>query len=227
VREHAETIRPPRSLWVPFVLGRPLGVPNDADFQRRVVEAALALLERPSGPVLEDYPEDAPVPEVDGDQEGMACPVSFAADMSEATLLERVEAEISQLRIWHELAVQKRGRTATGISGLPFEAAAAFVAAWAEGRPLGPFRDDILAIDALRLTCDELKTFYSEAVMAQPGTHTVESIQDWFWGQTAAGELLFALHARTLQSGDNFEKHFAVNNLVPRRIRHTIGGEPS
>lgn len=227
MREHAETIRPPRSLWVPFVLGRPLGVPNDADFQRRVVEAALALLERPSGPVLEDYPEDAPVPEVDGDQEGMACPVSFAADMSGATLLGRVEAEISQLRIWHELAVQQRGRTATGISGLPFEAAAAFVAAWADGRPLGPFRDDILAIDALRLTCDELKTFYSEAVMAQPGTHSVESIQDWFWGQTAAGELLFALHARTLQSGDTLEKHFAVNNLVPRRIRHTIGGEPS
>ena len=225
MREHAEAIRPPRSLWVPFVLGRPLGVPNDAAFQRRVVESALALLERPAGPVLEDYPEEAPAPETGGDQEGMACPISFAADMSQATLLERVEAEISQLRIWHELAVQQRGRTATGVSGQTFEEAAAFVAAWADGRPLPSSRDDILRIDVLRLACDELKTFYSEAVMAQPGIHTVESIQDWFWGQTAAGELLFALHARTLQSTDALEKHFAVNNLVPRRIRHTIGGE--
>lgn len=223
MREHAEAIRPPRSLWVPFVLGRPLGVPNDPAFQRRVVVAALWLLQRPSGPVLEDYPEDAPAIDVEDSQEGMACPISFASDMSDATLLRKVEAEISQLRVWHDLAVQQRRRTATGVAGVSFEEAAAFVAAWAAGTPAPAFRGDILPIDALRLACDELKTFYSESVMAQPGTHTVESVQDWFWGQTAAGELLFELHARTLQSRDALEKHFADNNLVPRRIRHTIG----
>lgn len=223
MREHAEAIRPPRSLWVPFVLGRPLGVPNDPAFQRRVVKAALNLLQRPSGPVLEDYPEDAPVINIEESQEGMACPISFSTDMTDATLLQKVEAELSQLQAWHDLAVQQRGRTATGVAGVSFEDAAAFIAAWVAGAPVPAFRDDILPIDALRLACDELKTFYSESVMAQPGTHTVESIQDWFWSQTAAGKLLFELHARTLQSQDMLEKHFAVNNLVPRRIRHTIG----
>jgi len=32
VREHAEAIRAPRALWVPFELGRPLGAPNEAAF---------------------------------------------------------------------------------------------------------------------------------------------------------------------------------------------------
>ena len=60
IREHTEAIRPPRALWVPFMLGRPLGAPNDPEFQTRVLRAALKLLDAPSGPVLEDYPEDAP-----------------------------------------------------------------------------------------------------------------------------------------------------------------------
>jgi hypothetical protein len=32
VREHTAAIRAPRALWVPFILGRPLGVPNDPAF---------------------------------------------------------------------------------------------------------------------------------------------------------------------------------------------------
>ena len=60
VREHAVAIKPPRALSVPFELGRPLGAPEHAAFQTRVIAAALELLERPSGPILEDYPEDAP-----------------------------------------------------------------------------------------------------------------------------------------------------------------------
>ena len=41
VRLHSEKIRPPRALWVPFELGRPLGVPNDAAFQTRVLRALI------------------------------------------------------------------------------------------------------------------------------------------------------------------------------------------
>ncbi|MEX1300510.1 MAG: hypothetical protein AB1Z81_16035 [Desulfotignum sp.] len=51
---------PPRALWVPFVLGRPLGRPGDPAFQMRVTLAALALLESETGPVLIDFPDNAP-----------------------------------------------------------------------------------------------------------------------------------------------------------------------
>jgi hypothetical protein len=48
----AERVRPPRALVVPFRHGYPLGAPHDAALQRKVVEAALALLERKAAPPL-------------------------------------------------------------------------------------------------------------------------------------------------------------------------------
>ncbi len=51
----AERVRPPRALVVPFRHGYPLGAPNDAALQGKVLEAALALLERPGPPILEEY----------------------------------------------------------------------------------------------------------------------------------------------------------------------------
>ena len=61
IREHTERIKPPRALWVPFELGRPLGVPGDAAWQTRVLRAVLELLEASSAPVLVDFPDEAPV----------------------------------------------------------------------------------------------------------------------------------------------------------------------
>ncbi|MGR8920923.1 MAG: selenoprotein B, partial [Gammaproteobacteria bacterium] len=77
VRLHSEIMRPPRALWVSFELGRPFGPPDDAAFQRRVVRAALELLEAEAGPLLVDYPEDAPPSS--GEEGGWACPISFSA----------------------------------------------------------------------------------------------------------------------------------------------------
>ena len=60
VRPHMEATLGPRGLFVPFPLGRPLGEPGDAGFQRRVLLQALRLLEREGGPVLlEDSAEMA------------------------------------------------------------------------------------------------------------------------------------------------------------------------
>ena len=59
LREVAEKVRPPRSLFVPFKHGYPLGAPNDAAKQHKVIEAALRLLEDASlaPPALVDYKE--------------------------------------------------------------------------------------------------------------------------------------------------------------------------
>jgi hypothetical protein len=62
VREHAAKVRPPRALFVPFPFGYALGKPNDSALQHRVIGAALELLRREQGPVLEDFPEEE-VPE--------------------------------------------------------------------------------------------------------------------------------------------------------------------
>ena len=46
LREVAVRVRPPRALFVPFRHGYPLDRPHDAERQRAVIEAALALTER-------------------------------------------------------------------------------------------------------------------------------------------------------------------------------------
>ena len=57
LREAAEKVRPPRALFVPFKHGFPLGEPNNAELQRRVIEAALSLFERADAipPVLGEF----------------------------------------------------------------------------------------------------------------------------------------------------------------------------
>ena len=56
LKEAAERIRPPRTLWVPFPHGYALGAPNDAALQLDVVRQAFGLLKSPGpGPVLKDY----------------------------------------------------------------------------------------------------------------------------------------------------------------------------
>ena len=107
VREHTEKVRPPRALWVPFELGRPLGAPGDPAFQHRVIDAALALLLAPSGPVLEDFDEDPPGNKAAG--ENWACPVSFApaAPPDEDDLPAAARAELRALAPWYAHALKR------------------------------------------------------------------------------------------------------------------------
>jgi hypothetical protein len=59
LRTVAERVRPPRALFVPYRHGYPLGLPNNAERQISVIEAALRLLEDPSlaPPALVDFKE--------------------------------------------------------------------------------------------------------------------------------------------------------------------------
>ena len=101
VRENAASMAPPRSLWVPFPLGRPLGVANDPDFQHRVIAAALKLFNSTDGPVLEDFPEDAPIRQAES---ALACPVTFIKSATTATSWQdRLGRELNTLKPWHDL----------------------------------------------------------------------------------------------------------------------------
>jgi D-proline reductase (dithiol) PrdB len=56
LREITERVAPPRALFVDFPLGYPLGAPNDAQLQRRIILSALALLsETVPPPMLRDF----------------------------------------------------------------------------------------------------------------------------------------------------------------------------
>ena len=57
LRYVAEKVHPPRALAVPFRHGYPLGKPDDSEYQRAVIEAALKTLEDKSlrPPAIVDY----------------------------------------------------------------------------------------------------------------------------------------------------------------------------
>ena len=56
----SEAVVPPRALWVPFPLGRPLGAIDDPEFQKDVLKAAFDLLHTAVEPTIENYPNAAP-----------------------------------------------------------------------------------------------------------------------------------------------------------------------
>ncbi len=223
IREHTEQIRPPRALWVPFDLGRPFGAPDQPAFQDRVLRAVLDLLQRPSGPVLEDFPDDAPDgpdPEVP-----LACPVNFAVDPveldDEAALQAAFQSEVAGLRNWYDLAVQNRGRTTADSAGMTPEALAHFLAAFARAEAPDPPLPDSSLGTTVKMASEDLKAYYAEAVSAQPGRATdAASLADWFWGETVAARMLDEVRKRCLVSEDRVCKLMGMRMLVPRAQMH-------
>ena len=223
VRNHTETIKPPRALWVPFELGRPLGIPNDADFQNRVILAALKLLEAKEGPVLEDFPEDAPLSAAD--QGPVACPVDFSTPKEALTDMERLlstfHEEASQMKTWYDLAKEKRGRTTAGSSGLSQEQVMDFIADFIKGEAVDNPLPNILLSSALKMAVEDLKAYYFEAVTNQPGQPTdSQTLSDWFWGQTTAAQVINKVREVCMASDDEKLALAGKMLLIPRQQLH-------
>ena len=223
IREHSEAIQPPRALWVPFELGRPLGVPDDVAFQKRVLLTCLKLLEADSGPVLKDFDEDAPVSETAAS--GWSCPVNFTRK-SEAlndyqALLAAFRQEVIELRPWYDQALKQRGRTTFGVSGLDLDAIVEFIGAFLDGIPPNP-RDDLSLAMTLNFAVDDLKAFYYEAVSAQPGETLPDSsiLDNWFWRETTVSKILFQIRKLCQESDDKMFQLLGNILLVPSAQAH-------
>ncbi|HKJ63940.1 MAG TPA: hypothetical protein VJ969_00950 [Desulfopila sp.] len=223
IREHTEIIKPPRALWVSFPLGRPFGNPNDADFQRDVLKAALELVEFKEGPVLEDYPKDAR--EIEGPQAQIACPVDFAPPPAEKGSLEALcqnfRREFSQMQSWHRLALEKVNRSTSGISTMNADEIGELFCSFIGGNTDEAESDGKRLSDSLRLGAEDLKAIYLEALSAQPGqTADGLALTDWFWGQTYAAQVLNEVRRRCLTFSDKDMLLAGKLLLVPRNQMH-------
>lgn len=222
IREHSEKMRPPRALWVPFELGRPFGAPNEGVFQKDVLKNAISLLEYDNGPVLEDYPHEAP--DGAGQAAEVACPVNFGPPPAEPgsteELLQSFRAEIQKMRTWHELAEQQTQRSTTGVSGLEPEAIADLFDDFLGGRQPAAGANVKLS-DLLRMAAEDIKAFYCEAIAAQPGQpRDVAGLSSWFWGQTAAALVINEVRLRCLESAQKDLLLAGKLLLVPRNQLH-------
>jgi hypothetical protein len=215
VREHTARMRPPRALFVPYRFGRPFGRPNDSALQKRILRALLALLQRGAGPILEDFSDHA-MEDREGTEALWSCPIPGALRFSSEPGLERAfTAELSEIQPWYGLSLERRGRTSVGISGLSVDEIAAFLPRLLDERLPGPARSgQNLGMTLARVALD-LRAMYGEAATAKSdrGTATPEALEDWFWNETRAAELLRAIRQR-FRGGPDQELSFVVEKML-------------
>ncbi len=221
IREHTERINPSRALWVPFELGRPLGVPNDPEFQTDVLRSLLGLFTRPSGPFIEDYLRDSPV--TAESEAAWSCtlplpPLEVASTPAEA-LKQSLLQEVGLLDPWYAESVRRMGRSTFGLSGLNAESMpeiASFLADVAAGEspePPSGLSEPMPA--AIRYMAEDVKAFYMEAAFEQPGAPPPGGTRMWTWlyHETRMGQVFYDLRDRLAA---DYAERTAAN-----------GGEPS
>ncbi|MEE9146752.1 MAG: hypothetical protein V3U27_05065 [Candidatus Tectomicrobia bacterium] len=209
---------------MPFELGRPLGVPNDPDFQKRVMLAAFELLDAAQGPLLVDYPEDVPETSGETDEDamaGMVCPLDLPKVPDQTAprgaLADSLMQEIAALAPWYDLAVRRRGRTTVGPSGLSTEHAARYLLAFIEDPTVEPPIKDVPYGWALKLAFEDVKAFYSEAITVQPGFATSKRVEDWLFNETVLGKISWLLRALCSTIDDDICRRLGRSTLVPDR----------
>lgn len=186
----------------------------------------LGLFKAASGPVLEDYPEDEPENDA---ITVLSCPVRYDNKEKEDTdvdpLLRSFRREMTAMRPWYDTAVSKRGRTTVGVSGLKLEELPGFIFPFSKCEmPENP-RPEYAPSYMLKLAAEDLKSYYIEAVTAQPGQADVSAraLQDWFWDETEAGKVLLAVKKACASSPDKMMNMIASHFLVPGDVARRQG----
>ena len=192
IREQIYGTAPPRGLFCDFPLGRPLGVPDDAAFQRRVIEHAFGLLERPE-PVVEDY--DVVI--ADEASEALVCPLPARMDPDAHPAID----EAKGLRPAYERAVAKYGNRAGAVRLLDADSIPAAIESFirvAEGHPWK--QAGIPGIPA-RVSQD-IRGYYEMAAM-EIADHTPAAWAGyrWFRDQTRTGEVIQKARDAMRESG--------------------------
>lgn len=176
--------------------------------------------------MLEDFPEDEP----ENDEiTVLSCPVRYdrsaLEDGNTDPLLLSFHREMTAMRPWYDMAVNKRQRTTVGVSGMSLEALPDFLYAFVKGEEPPNPRQDVSLAYTLKLAAEDLKAYYIEGVTAQPGQADVSSrvLQDWFWDETAAGKVLLALKKACEASPDKMLNMMGAHFIVPGDVARRQG----
>ena len=223
IRRHTEVMKPPRGLFVPFELGRPFGTANEPDFQRRVLLDALNLLDRTDGPMLEDFPDEPPVPGTAEVIEGWTCPVTLANPNPDLSDMEKtklgLKQEVALLAPWDDEAIKTmKGRRLDGLTTLSKDDIVDFLMAFVEDQSIASIVEGEGLIRGLKLAADDLRHYYYQAAMAKPGIKSDVELGDWFYGETLAGWLFLKIRDIMLNSDDKDMKVAGRTNYVPNAM---------
>jgi len=183
MKEVAEKMAPPRTLYCEFPLGRPLGQPGDAAFQRNVLERGFALLDS-TEPVLATHPEV-----IESDETPLTCSIPPRFDES----LPPAVDEARGLRAAYDRAVAARGTTAVGraIDADTVADALGVLHQWGEGVA---WKDVALPGKNTLAVSHDIRAYYTEAALelATGPAPAGRSVEAWFWDETEAGKTMMA-----------------------------------
>lgn len=200
VREVAQKVSPPRALHCEFPLGRPLGIPNDVEFQMDVLTRAFALLNEPSGPVLVDHPVV-----IEADEQPASCSIPPRFDPSLPPCVD----EARGLRKAYDRALERRGVTFVGRAITPDEVPSALGVLHAIANGQDWTTAEIPGGNVMAV-CHDIRTYYEEAALElingpAPGGRAMEN---WFFDTTEAGATVLGARTAMREAGAKFHIWF-------------------
>jgi hypothetical protein len=201
IEEHAQRVKPPRMLAVPFFFGNALGEADDAEYQHKVLQHTFNLLDRNEGPVLESLPDDM-IPDI-------IMQGSETTNESEEKGLNAAD-ELTALRAYYEQWIKAHNdRTAVGLSTIPqrrFRGIVRFLEGYISGEEtdMKERPAEFTVPQFVRYCVDDLKAFYYEARMVQRPDGADREIHEWFWSESAMGALFMSL-AKKMRDDEDAE----------------------
>lgn len=188
MRPVIEKVKPPRSLYCEFPLGRPLGKPGDAEFQHDVLRRAFALFDADAGPVIADHPDV-----IDAEESPVSCQLPPAFDPS----LPPAVDEARGLRKAYDRTLASRGVTSVGRS-VDADGVPGALEALNEIADGAPWKSVALPGKLTTALVHDIRAYYEEAALslvdeALPAGRAIES---WFFEQTEAGKTVMGARAQ-------------------------------
>ena len=193
IREQLHGMAPPRGLFCDFPLGRPLGKPNDPQFQHQVLAQAFGLLGSTS-PVIEDFPETI----TDDVTAQLMCALPPRFDPNRHPALD----EVLGIRPAYDRAVEKYGNRAGAARLLNADAIPDAIEALIRVAAGTPWKEAGIPGIPARVAQD-IRGYYELAAL-ELAEHTPAAWQGyrWYRDNTEAGKVVLAAQAAMRAAGE-------------------------
>jgi hypothetical protein len=193
IREQIYNTAPPRGLFCDFPLGRPLGKPNDPEFQLNVIRHAFGLLGR-NEPTVEDYQ----ISITDDVSEVLVCslPPHHDADAHPSI------SEARGIRQAYNRAMEKYGNRAGAARVIDADAVPSALEAFIRVVNGTPWKEAGIPGIPARVAQD-IRGYYELAAL-ELAEHTPAAWQGyrWYRDETEAGKVIGAAQAAMKASGE-------------------------
>lgn len=193
IREQIYNTSPPRGLFCDFPLGRPVGKPNDPEFQHRVLKHAFRLLESDK-PVIEDFAEAI----TDDTSETLVCslPPRFDPDLHPAV------DEAKGIRNAYDRAVEKYGHRAGAARLIEADDIPGAIEAFVRVAEGTPWKEAGIPGIPARVAHD-IRGYYEVAAL-ELAAHTPAAWQGyrWYRDETEAGKVVRRAQLAMQEAGE-------------------------